>query len=552
METDMKSAAFVMVLNLAMGLSIFGQGLGIRLINGKPVEPGTYEEVVRINTSGSYCTATVVGPKTIITAAHCAPNGATAEFKVKGVTYRAKIYRSNLFSSQDHDLSIGVTDQEITGIKPASIGGTAKTGLGITLLGYGCTQAGGSGGSDGILRYGETVITSFSNFDMVSHKPNGAALCFGDSGGPAFVVDKGERLLLGINSKGNIQDTNYNTRTDIAQSLNFIKTTATASGVEVCGINKNCSDSVPQAPSCQITASPDSIVLGQSFIASLRATGNFTQVQINNEVVVPSSGVAQKTITPGSVGSFIVQGKVSGPGGVGGCSVPYTVKEKPPVPIDPPQCQVTVTPTSIQLGQSVTARLNYQGQVTSAELNGQVVAQNGAEIQITPPLGGNYTVKGKVSGSGGTKECFGSYSVEGPTPNVPNYTILSTYCGDNTIFETHVKQVCLGLVKYSYDLRDISLKELVIVTYRDGAQEIMPLLIKSPKALNRMGRAVEQWVLYANSAVTKNSNLTLETRTASVTLGTTGSLVDVPTSISGRTIKGGQAFNVDTLKKATP
>jgi hypothetical protein len=287
-------------------------------------------------------------------------------------------------------------------------------------------------------------------------------------------------------------------------------------------------------------------------VASLRATGNFTQVQIDNEVVVPSSGVAQKTLTPGSVGSFIVQGKVSGPGGVGGCSAPYVVKEKPPVPVDPPQCQVSVTPTSIQLGQSVTARLDYQGQVTSAELNGQVVSKNGVEIQITPAMGGNYTVKGKVSGPGGTKECYGSYLVEGPTPNVPNYTLLSTYCGENTILETQIKQICLGLVKYSYDLRNLSLKELVIVTYRDGAQEIMPLLIKSHKTHNRMGRSVEQWVLYANSAVTKNSNLTLDTRIASVTLGTTGSLVDVPISISGRTIKGGQAFNVDYLKKAMP
>ncbi len=540
------------VLGVLFSITGTAQDLGVRLINGKPVEPGTFDEVVQIKALDSICTATIVGSRAIITAGHCAPNGATAEFKVKGNTYRAKIYRSALFASQDHDISLGITDQDIVGVKPASVGGTAKTGLGITLLGYGCTDVGGKGKIDGILRYGETVVTSFSNFDMVSQKPNGAALCFGDSGGPAFVFNRAEHLLLGVNSKGNIEDTNYNTRTDLAESLNFLKTTASSNQIEICGINKNCGTPTPPgptAPSCQISASPDSIVLGQSIVASLQVNGSVTEVQIDNQVVSLSSGVAQRTLTPVAVGNFIVQGKVIGAGGVGGCSASYTVKEKPPVPVDPPQCQVSVTPTSIQLGQSVVARLNYQGQVTSAELNGQAISKSGGEIQITPPLGGNYSVKGKVVGPGGTAECLGSYTVEGPTPNVPNYTILSNLCGDNTIFETQVLKVCLGIVKFSYSMRDLSIKEVVVVTYRDGSQEIMPVLIKSSKTRGADQRANQQWVLYANSGVTKNSNLILDTRTASVTLGTTGSLSDVPVAISGRTIKGGQAFNVESLKK---
>ncbi len=523
-----------------------------RLINGKPVEPGTFEEVIQIRTHDSLCSATVVGPRTLITAAHCAPNGATAEFKVKGVSYAAKIVRSNLFVNQDHDISVGITDKEITAITPASVGGVAKTGLGITLLGYGCTDVGGNGKIDGVLRYGETVVTGFSNFDMVSQRPNGAALCFGDSGGPAFVFDQGQHLLIGINSKGNIYDTNYNTRTDIKESLTFLKSVTVANNVEICGINKNCGTVGPNpvAPSCQIIASPDSIVLGQSLTASIQVSGDASEAKIDNQTVTLSLGSAKRIITPTSVGSFLLQGRVSGAGGMGSCSASYEVKEKPPTPVEPPQCLVNVTPSLIPLGQSVVAKLTTQGQVTSAELNGQSVSISGGEVQITPSMGGNYSVKGKVVGPGGTHECFGPYSVEGPTPNVPNYTIIPTFCGDNTIIETQVKQVCLGVVKFSYTVKELSIKDIMLVTYRDGSQDLMPLLNRSQKTLSRdNSRAMQQWIFYANNLVLKNNNTMLDTRIASVTLGSSGSLVDVPLAISGRTIKGGQAFNVELLKK---
>ena len=137
----------------------------------------------------------------------------------------------------------------------SSIGAKATEGLGITLLGYGCTQPGGTGGNDGILRVGNSAIIGFSQYDMVSRMPNGAALCYGDSGGPAFVIEDGNHLLLGINSKGNISDTNYNTRTDISQSQSFLTTFAQQNTVEICGVNKDCTSvTPPPPPTCNIKA----------------------------------------------------------------------------------------------------------------------------------------------------------------------------------------------------------------------------------------------------------------------------------------------------------
>jgi hypothetical protein len=157
--------------------------------------------------------------------------------------------RSPLYPRNDHDIALGIIDQEVTGIKFASIGGDASKGVDITLAGYGCVRPGGGGGNDGILRVGDNRVINLSGYDMVSRMQGGGALCFGDSGGPAFLRDT--NILLGVNSKGNIQDTNYNTRTDTQASRDFFAKFAQQTGVEICGINKDCGDESKPAPEPQ-------------------------------------------------------------------------------------------------------------------------------------------------------------------------------------------------------------------------------------------------------------------------------------------------------------
>lgn len=217
------------------------------LINGTEVTEG-YDEVVRLRIGNATCTGTAIAPRVIATAAHCIKDNQRAMAFVKSNTYEGFGVRSPRYPRQDHDLAVIILDKPIEeNISFATVGQVKlERGLIMELLGFGCTDVGGQGGIDGKLRKGQSQIIGFSGYDVVSRMDGGSALCFGDSGGPAFVIDnKGEKILIAINSKGNIRDTNYNTRIDLKISQQFYKQVAEKHKVEICGINKYCKKEPP-------------------------------------------------------------------------------------------------------------------------------------------------------------------------------------------------------------------------------------------------------------------------------------------------------------------
>jgi hypothetical protein len=525
----MLGAIALLVNNYSMG--------SVRLINGTPVPAGTYTEVVKIVSDGGDCAATVVGPRAILTAAHCAVEGATASFSVNGKQYSAKMSRSPLYPQQDHDVAIGVTNVDIEGAKPATIGGTATVGLGITIFGAGCTASGG-GTSDGVMRMGDTVITGFSGFDAVSRKAGGAAVCFGDSGGPAIIVSNNKHLVVGVNSKGNIQDTNYSVRTDITQTTDFLKKYASTNNTTICGINSDCSSQPVPAPTCTMTASPSALKLGETTTLTINSVNATTATIENVAVNVPAGQTSYK---PNATGTITLKGAVSGAGGTGACQVAITVTDTPVV--TPPSCTLTATPDLVKVGDKVTLQINAQGGATSANIDGTSVDLPAGKLVRTATTIGSVTVKGTVSNQNGSGTCATTYTVSSnPIPDTtPNLAVVPAYCGENSV-DTEVRRVCLSLVKKESATSNLAVTDVLLLTYRDLSQEVMPIINRTPVANPGNGdlKVSEDLTLYANTTISQKDYLVLDTRLARLAKlppghGRSG---EVPSSIEGRTSKG--------------
>lgn len=212
------------------------------LIGGRPADPKDWPASVYASMGGARCSATVVGPETLIIASHCVSHGGSASFQIGPNSYTSKCSRSPLYrQGTDHDLALCKITRKVEGIPYENVNinpELIKVGQEILLTGYGCIQPGGGGGNDGIYRIGEAKITALPDpYDLTAKGK--AALCFGDSGGPAFIYldeAKTKRVQISVNSKGDIRTTSYLTVTSSKASIDFMKSWATENNVGICGV----------------------------------------------------------------------------------------------------------------------------------------------------------------------------------------------------------------------------------------------------------------------------------------------------------------------------
>lgn len=247
---------------------VSAQGYEPMLIGGRPALKDEYPEVVYIRSGNARCSATVIGPETIMTAGHCvADNGSIGpvgmihttlhtsfetmdgileedevDFVKDQVVYTATCHQAPLYRDQveDHDMALCKTNKPMPG-KYATVSKVGpKLGDQVYLSGYGCTQPGGGQGNDGVLRVGKAKVTKLpSGKDHWFYTQDKSALCFGDSGGPSFMVAK-KHLVIGVNSRGNIKDLSLLTATFTPESLKFFEDFAESESVKICGVNVTC------------------------------------------------------------------------------------------------------------------------------------------------------------------------------------------------------------------------------------------------------------------------------------------------------------------------
>lgn len=217
--------------------------ISAQLIGGTPATPGEWPGVFYTSQGNSRCTGTVIGSRVVASAAHCMSNGGRLTLTYKGETFsgvceHATQYRSNSTA----DWALCLLDRALPDPIAESVNVDAArvaTGKELVLMGYGCVQNGGGGGNDGTLRIGKAPVTSMpsgTNYDIVTR--GRSALCFGDSGGPSFVVDaEGKRWQTGINSRGNISDTSYLSSLHVGVAKAFYEGWAQRKAVTICGIH---------------------------------------------------------------------------------------------------------------------------------------------------------------------------------------------------------------------------------------------------------------------------------------------------------------------------
>lgn len=218
------------------------------LIGGSPADSKDWPSSVYIGMnlgggSTAHCTATVIGERVLLTAGHCTREQSVATFKLGGVTYTGMCTLAPGYPADPTaDWSLCALDKPVVGGPYESIlvdeKEMVKVGESVLLAGYGCIRPGGSGGNDGIFRTGKARVTQLpadrGNLDTVTQ--GGGALCFGDSGGSAYVVNGAKRSVFGVNSRGNISTTSYLSSTFVPEFREYAESFIKANGVEICGI----------------------------------------------------------------------------------------------------------------------------------------------------------------------------------------------------------------------------------------------------------------------------------------------------------------------------
>ena len=203
-------------------------GSEARVVGGTPTDQFRSVGIIG-DRFGGFCSGTLITPRAVATAAHCAVgiNNADGRFSVEGVTYATTsihVHPSYNDFTLNNDIAVFRLSRPITNIEPSPIfRGTPRVGQILTLVGYGAGGTGASGhtGDFGTKRVGltpidgveETLITWRFDDETESNTAPG------DSGGAAFLDVNGQYHLAGITSGGDrwdagFGDNSFDTRVD--------------------------------------------------------------------------------------------------------------------------------------------------------------------------------------------------------------------------------------------------------------------------------------------------------------------------------------------------
>jgi len=184
--------------------------------------------------TGFQCTATLVGTRTVLTAAHCIAPGVTGyRFVVEGQSFEAaSVTPHPLYDPSTESADVGVVMlAKAPPAPPMSLSPDAPVvGLPITIVGLGCPEGTAKGCVMGTRRFARNVVDAVTGAAIVFTTRAGDAdaggHCDGDSGGPALATAGEQEVVVGVNTWGAIGCRGENRDARVDTVLAWLATTS--------------------------------------------------------------------------------------------------------------------------------------------------------------------------------------------------------------------------------------------------------------------------------------------------------------------------------------
>ena len=201
-------------------------GLDAPVVGGTDVMPGEWPDVVAVfGADGSLCSGTLIASDLVLTAGHCIEGkpfvvivGSVDLAQPDGEQRDVKWSRA--YPDWEHQYDVGiimlenpVAQKPRAVVQRCGVNDVLAAGASVKVVGFGLTTAAGTGNNTKMHEAAIPVVDPTCTRDSACEAAvapggefvaggNGADACFGDSGGPVFVMTEKGPALVGVVSRG--------------------------------------------------------------------------------------------------------------------------------------------------------------------------------------------------------------------------------------------------------------------------------------------------------------------------------------------------------------